>query len=91
LHSARLAYYKAAIDAQLESDMPSAAVWPMLYTWALSADNGSLDEEQTKTWETVCTEMGLGTETRADRLQALDTFLDRLEEILEQVAVENGI
>jgi hypothetical protein len=35
--------------------------------------------------------MGLSPQARADRLQALDTFLDELEEILEQVAVENGI
>jgi len=91
LHSARLAYYKTAIDAQLESDLPNAALWPMLYTWALAAENVSFDEEQTKAWEAVCNEMGLGTEARSDRLQALDSFLDRVEEILEQVAVENGI
>jgi hypothetical protein len=35
--------------------------------------------------------LGLDIAGRADRLQAQDVFLDRLEEILEQVAVENGI
>jgi hypothetical protein len=91
LHSARLAYYKTAIEAQLASDMPSAALWPLLYTWALAADNEGFDEEQARDWETVCAELGLDMPGCADRLQAQDVFLDRLEEILEQVAVENGI
>ena len=91
LHSARLTYYKSAIDAQLESAMPSAALWPMLYTWALAADNDTMDEDQSRAWEAVCVEMGLDAEALPERLQAQDIFLDRLEETLEQVAVENGI
>lgn len=91
LHSARLAYYKSAIQAQLASNLPSAALWPMLYTWALAADNDSFNEEQTQAWAAVCAETGLDSQSRIERLQAQDVFLDRLEEVLEQVAVENGI
>jgi hypothetical protein len=91
LHAARLGYYKTAITAQLESNLPTAALWPMLYTWALASENGTFDTDQTKAWTGVCAEMGLSAEALPERLQALDTFLDRLEEILEQIAVENGV
>ena len=91
LHAARLGYYKTAITSQLESDLPTAALWPMLYTWALASENGSFDADQTKAWAAVCAEMGLGAEALPERLQALDAFLDRLEEILEQIAAENGV
>jgi hypothetical protein len=91
LHSARFPYYKSAIETQLASDLPRAALWPMLHSWALAAENDSFDEEQVSTWGQVCAEMGLGAEGRAERLQALDTFLDALEEIFEQIAVDNGL
>ncbi len=91
LHAARLGYYQAAITSQLESDLPTAALWPLLTTWALAAENGSFDADQTKAWAGVCAEMGLGADALPERLQALDAFLDRLEEILEQIAVENGV
>lgn len=91
LHSARLAYYKTAIEAQLASGMPAAALWPMLHTWALAADNNNFNEEQSKEWEALCVEMGIDPQARGERMHALDTFMDRLEEILEQVAVEYGI
>ena len=91
LHAARLGYYKSAITSQLESDLPTAALWPMLYTWALISENDSFDADQAKAWAGVCAEMGLNAEALPERLQALDAFLDRLEEILEQIAVENGV
>jgi hypothetical protein len=91
LHSARLAYYKTAIEAQLASDLPSAALWPMLYTWALAADNENFNEEQNRDWQAVCAEMGLDAGSLDERLQAQDGFLDRVEEILEQAAVEYGV
>lgn len=91
IHPARLAYYKSAIEAQLAGDMPRAALWPMLHTWALAAANGNLDDEQNRIWDGVCAEMGLDAEGLPERLQALDGYLDELEEILEQVGVDNGL
>ena len=91
LHAARLSYYKTAIEAQLNSDLPRAALWPMLYTWALAAENGTFTEEQNNSWHAVCSELGLSAAARSERLQALDNFLDTLEEILEQLEVDNGL
>jgi hypothetical protein len=91
LHPARLAYYKTAIESQLASDLPRAALWPMLHTWALAAENGIFNEEHNNNWSAVCSEMGLSGADRAERLQALDVFLDSLDEILEKLALENGL
>jgi hypothetical protein len=91
LHPARLTYYKTAIETQLSSDLPRAALWPMLYTWALAAENGTLNEEQTLAWNAVCCEVGLDAEGLPERMRALDEFLDRMEEILEQLTVDNGL
>lgn len=91
LHPARLAYYKSAIALQLKSDLPTAAVWPMLHTWALAAESGTFDADQHTAWAGVRSDMGLDADALPERLQALDTFLDRLEEILEQIALENGV
>ena len=91
VHPARLAYYKTAIETQLSSDLPRAALWPLLYTWALAAENGSFNEPQTQAWSSVCSTAGLNAEALTERLQSLDVFLDSVEEILEQLAVENGL
>jgi hypothetical protein len=91
LHAARLSYYKHAIDLQLASDLPRAALWPMLHTWALASENGNFADEQTRDWNAVCSESGLGPAGMPERLQALDVFLDNLEEILEQITVDNGL
>jgi hypothetical protein len=91
LHPVRLGYYKAAITSQLESDLPTAALWPMFYTWALASESGIFNADQSKAWAGACADMGLNAEALPERLQALDVFLDRLEEILEQIAVENGV
>ena len=91
LHSARLAYYKSAIETQLASDLPRAAIWPMLHTWALASENGTFDEEQIKTWNQVCAETGLDAAGRDERLLALDTFLDQMDEVFEQLALDNGL
>ncbi len=91
LHSARLSYYRNAIDTQLASGLPSAALWPMLFTWSLAADNGNFTEEQNQAWQAVCTETGLGLQALTERLHAQDVFLDQIENILEQVSNDNGL
>ncbi|MCX6079823.1 MAG: hypothetical protein NTW32_09850 [Chloroflexi bacterium] len=91
LHSARRSYYKIAIENQINSDLPRAALWPMLHTWALASENGTFTEDHTRAWQSVCAEAGLDTEGYPERLQALDNFLDRMEEIFEQLMVDNGL
>ncbi len=84
LHPARLAYYKTSIEAQLASDLPAAALWPLLYTWSLAAESGALLPEQRTVYQQACTALGLSGEAAGLRIQALDAFLDTLEEKMEQ-------
>jgi len=91
LHAVRLAYYKNAIETQLNSDLPRAALWPMLFTWALASENGTFTDEHSQAWNAVCSEIGLNSSARYERLQALDTYLDNLEDIFEQLETDNGL
>lgn len=91
LHSARLAYYKTAIEKQLEGNYPRSALWPMLHTWALAADSGNFSEEQILLWENFCSDIGVNPEQIPDRLQALDALIENMVEILEQVSADNGL
>jgi hypothetical protein len=91
IHIARLGYYKAAIDTLLESDFPLAAAWPLLSTWALTAETGMFAGEHSKAWAKALTRLGLDAAGMPERLQALDRFLDILEEMLEQIAAESGL
>lgn len=91
IHTARLAYYKAAITTQLESDFPLAAYWPMICTWARAAEAGSFSEEQARTWARVLSLLGLDALGMPHRVDALDRYLDILEETLEQIAAKNGL
>lgn len=87
IHPARLAYYRAAIEHHLQGEMPLAALWPMLPTWALAAEGGSLSISQEQAWQAALTELGLAGPGFAERLAALDALLDDTEELIEQLAV----
>lgn len=91
LHTARLSYYKAAITTLLESDFPLAALWPMIYTWARAAKVGNFTPEQSRVWGGVLSLLGLDPLGMPNRVDALDRYLDALEESLEQIAASHGL
>ncbi len=91
IHIARLGYYKGAILSLLESDFPLAAVWPMLSTWALAAEAGNFTADHRKAWTKASARLGLDPSGMPERLQALDKFLDIMEETLEQIAAKSGL
>ena len=91
IHTARLAYYKSAIATWLESDFPLAAIWPMLLTWARAAEAGNFADEHSRTWARVLSLLGLDALGMPNRVDALDRYLDVLEETLEQIAAKNGL
>lgn len=91
VHIARLGYYKAAIETLLESEFPLAAIWPMLSTWAMAAEAGNFTGEHSRTWARVLALLGLDPVGMPERLQALDHYLDMLEETLEQQAAKSGL
>ncbi len=91
IHTARLGYYKSAITTLLESDFPLAAIWPMIFTWARAAEAGNFTSEHSRVWMRVLALLGLDSVGMPERVDALDRYLDTLEETLEKIAAENGL
>lgn len=91
LHLARFGYYKAGIMTLLESDFPLAAAWPMLHTWARAAEAGNFTSEHSRAWSRVLALLGLDSVGMPERVEALDRYLDVLEETLEQTAAQSGL
>jgi hypothetical protein len=89
LHPARTAYYMHAAAALLENQ-PAAASWLCLRTWtqavALQPTADGL-----VAWQNALGAFGLGGEGFSARLDALDTHLDHLEEVLDAWGKANGI
>jgi hypothetical protein len=91
IHAARLGYYKTAIEAQLDGDVPAAAFWLLLHTWALSINSGMTPPEAGSAWQAFLGQIGLDAAGTGERIEALDSFLDTLEETLEQLAAQSGL
>lgn len=91
IHPARLGYYKTAIETQLAGSLPAAAFWPLLHTWALSIQGGMTPPEGEAAWQGFLANIGLDSAGTGDRLEALDSFIDSVEETFERVSVESGL
>jgi hypothetical protein len=89
IHPARLNYYEKAIQAMLGSDQPQAALWPLLQTWSLAADG--LNDPFVDTWRAACAQLGLAGTSFEDRVTGLDQFLDEVEALLDELAVQYGL
>jgi hypothetical protein len=90
LHACRHLYYERAINALWE-ESPTAALWLLLRTWTLAASHLPGDSPALPKWQSACQFLGLGSAGFAGRLQALDQYLDLVEETLEAWGNENGI
>lgn len=88
LHPARLAYYTRAVQA-LWAEMPAAALWIVLRTWCAALRCLPDGHSARPALETLCAELSLN--PLQERLEALDVYLDTVEEIIERWAKENGL
>ncbi|MDX9993258.1 MAG: hypothetical protein RBS68_14550 [Anaerolineales bacterium] len=91
IHPARLDYYKQALLALLETEMPSACLWPLLKTWSGCAESGQLQEAQQSQWQGVCHKLKLDGPGLSLRLQGVDHYLDVLEEILDGLTAQYNV
>jgi len=89
IHSARLNYYKKSFEAQLASENPIVALWPLLNTWTHAAV--SLSDEEIVPWQSACATLGLSGERFVERVEGLDHYLDELDILLEEIAQANGL
>jgi hypothetical protein len=86
----RLAYYAHGLETLIYGEQPPMALWPLLKTWTqlmalLPSEIGMLSP-----WVQAMTYLGLIGKPFADRLTALDSYLDTVEEIIEKWARQNG-
>jgi len=90
LHPARRNYYLKAASTLWENDHKAAALWSFLHTWteavALS-DNEEINQE----WLGAVQRLGLSQDDFAGRMEAVDTYLDGIEEILDVWGEEHGV
>ena len=90
LHSCRLQYYERAIETILGSEHPLDALWPLWHTWCLAASLLPAESPPLEAWRLAGERLGLQGGAFAERVAALDVYLDMVEEILETWARENG-
>jgi hypothetical protein len=91
LHSYRLNYYSKALETLLESDRPMNVLWPLINTWLDILDSLSETHELWEPFERTFSQLGLLKEGFKERIQALDVYLDLLDETLESWAAIQGI
>lgn len=90
LAASRQSYYQRGAEALWEEN-PTAALWPVLRTWALAASHLPQDSEQVQQWAAAMQEMKLGEGDFSARMIALNRYMDQVDEILEAWATANGV
>jgi hypothetical protein len=90
LHPARLGYYSSAITSLAAGPQPETALWPLLHTWTMAAGYYPPDSREQKAWHQACDQLDLVGPSFAERIQALDAYLDVIDEALETWGRANG-
>ena len=90
LNPARALYYQRSLEALQNGQQPMACLWPLLHTWSLAIQHGSGEAENTLPWAEAMQRLGLmGGETK-ERIEALDAYLDLIEESLDDWGHQSG-
>lgn len=90
LHPCRQLYYERSATALWE-ESPSAALWLLMRTWTLAASHIPEDAPSLEGWRAACQILGLDEPHFASKLDALDHYLDKVEEALDTWGSGNGI
>jgi hypothetical protein len=90
LHPHRLPYYLHAIEAILGSEHYQDALWPLWRTWTTIVNVYSDDWPHHAAWQAAGEQLGLLGAGFNEKVQALDVYLDTVEDTLETWAKENG-
>lgn len=86
----RRLYYQHGAAALWEENH-SAAVWLLLRSWARAASCLEDADPANAAWQSACAALSLDAEHLADRVEALDRYLDHCEETLDAWALANGV
>jgi hypothetical protein len=91
LHPHRFPYYQRAFMSLAGSERPQDVLWPMLRTWVEAVELSPARDQQRLTWQAAFQELGLLGPGFAERVAALDAYLDSVEELLDEWALARGI
>jgi predicted nucleotidyltransferase len=91
LHPARLAYYANALAAADAGPHPETTLWLLLRTWTMAAGFCPAESPERRAWHQACDQLDLVGPAFAERIQALDAYLDGIEETLEVWGRANGV
>jgi hypothetical protein len=86
--STRRNYYEKAIEV-LATDHPAAALWLLLTTWTEIAAFLPKSAPEYKNWQSFLRALDLDSKNMPERIESLDSLLDRVETTLDQVAAES--
>ncbi len=90
LTPARSGYYTRAASALWEKH-PTAAFWLLMRTWTLAVYHLPADSPSILPWQEACRTASLDKSHFGQRLEALDSYLDSVEEMLDAWAEKNGV
>ncbi len=90
LHPYRKDYYLRAFDAIIGSGDAKAVLWPLMNTWTLAASVLSASNPVYQGWRDACQRLEFLSSKLADRVAALDAFLDQVDEVLLKWEQEFG-
>jgi len=90
LSNGRLPYYEKAI-IELAGSRQEAALWIMLWTWTLIANLLPQGSRGVTSYENFCSLMALDGGNFRERLSSLDTYLDTVEEAIDNWSYQNGL
>jgi hypothetical protein len=82
LHLYRKDYYLRAFDAMIGSGETKAILWPLLNTWTLAASVLSASNPAFQGWWDACLTLELLSDNISERVNALDAFLDQVDEAI---------
>lgn len=89
-HPARLNYYVLAFKEIAESDQPVHILWPLMNTWTDIVAHLPEDSQNMADWKQTVELLGVSKRGLSEKIQALDAYLDLVEESLETWARSNG-
>jgi len=90
LSNGRLLYYEKAIN-ELKTSRQEAALWILLWTWSRIAALQPEKNSEMNTYHNFCSILSLDQTRFGEHLTSLDTYLDRVEEVIENWAYQNGV
>lgn len=91
LHPARFNYYRLGFEPILQGEHPHDILWSMLQTWTRAIALLPPDHAGQHTCQEALQHLGLLGAGFAQRVAALDAYLDMVEEMLEEWGRSNGV